>query len=56
MNLYWNSVHDFLAMGGYGPYVWSSFGVMALCIVIEVVTLRQRGKALLWQPPEGDAP
>lgn len=25
--IYWNSFSDFLAMGGYGSYVWGSFGV-----------------------------
>lgn len=26
-------VGDFLAMGGYGAYVWSAFGVTALALV-----------------------
>ena len=28
----WNSVAEFFAMGGYGFYVWGSFGVTALVI------------------------
>lgn len=36
---------DFLAMNGYGFYVWSAYGVTALCIVIEVANLRARARA-----------
>ena len=32
---------EFLAMGGYGFYVWGSYGVAALCIAIEIWTLRK---------------
>ena len=35
------SVSEFLAMGGYGFYVWGSYIVAALCIAIEVWTLRK---------------
>ena len=31
---------EFLAMGGYGLYVWGSYGVAALCIAIEIWTLK----------------
>jgi heme exporter protein D len=30
---------EFFAMGGYGFYVWGSYGVTALCIAIEIWTL-----------------
>ncbi|MDR0776350.1 MAG: heme exporter protein CcmD [Azonexus sp.] len=41
--IYWNSVGDFLAMGGYGFYVWGSFGVTALVMTIEpILVARQR--------------
>jgi heme exporter protein D len=36
---------DFLAMGGYGFYVWSAYGVTALAIVLEIVSLRARSRA-----------
>ena len=43
----WNSAADFWAMGGYGLYVWGSFGVTALCIAIEVMWVKQaRGQAI----------
>ena len=30
----WNSAAEFFAMGGYGVYVWGSFGVTALALVV----------------------
>ncbi|MBT9490606.1 MAG: heme exporter protein CcmD [Rubrivivax sp.] len=44
--MYWKSLDDFLAMGGYGLYVWGSFGMTALVIGLELWSLRQRRKAL----------
>ena len=38
----WGSVSEFVAMGGYGLYVWTSFGVTALCMLWEVLALRRR--------------
>ena len=35
--IHWNSFSDFLAMGGYGFYVWGSFGVTALIMTIEPI-------------------
>jgi heme exporter protein D len=35
--IYWNSFADFLAMGGYGFYVWGSFAVTALIMAIEPI-------------------
>ncbi len=46
MNIYWQSLDDFLAMGGYGPYVWGSFGMVAFALAAELWALRQRRKAL----------
>ena len=43
----WNSWNDFLAMGGYGLYVWGSFGVTALCMLVEIFWVqRAREQAL----------
>lgn len=41
----WGSFSEFLAMGGYASYVWGSYGVAALCIVVEVATVLRRRKA-----------
>ena len=43
----WNSWSDFWAMGGYGVYVWGSFGVTAALMALETVWVKQaREKAL----------
>jgi heme exporter protein D len=46
---------EFLAMGGYGFYVWGAYGVAALAIVVEVLALRARRRALLAEVSEGGA-
>ena len=46
MTLHWASFADFLAMGGYGLYVWGSFGMGALVIGAELWSVRARRKAL----------
>ena len=43
----WGSVSEFVAMGGYGLYVWTSFGVTALCLLWEVLALRRRHAAAI---------
>jgi len=43
--IYWSSFSDFLAMGGYGLYVWGSFGVTALIMAIEPIVVARNQKA-----------
>ncbi|MEY4592842.1 MAG: hypothetical protein RIR18_1737 [Pseudomonadota bacterium] len=44
---YWNSFSDFLAMGGYGFYVWGSFGVTVLIMAVEpMLVIRQRNATI----------
>jgi heme exporter protein D len=38
---------EFFAMGGYGYYVWSAYGVTALAIIAELLALRARRRAAL---------
>ena len=38
----WGSLTEFWAMGGYGLYVWTSFGATALCMVWEVFAVWRR--------------
>lgn len=38
----WGSLEDFLAMGGYGFYVWGSYIVTLAAIALELWSLRQR--------------
>jgi len=42
----WNGAADFLAMGGYGLYVWGAFGMVALVIGLEVAQLALRRRML----------
>jgi len=43
----WNSWSEFWAMGGYGLYVWGSFGATALCVALEVIwVINARAQAL----------
>jgi heme exporter protein D len=37
----------FLAMGGYGFYVWTSFVITALAVAIEIVAVRARLRAAM---------
>ena len=41
----WGSAQAFLEMGGYGLYVWGAYGVTAMVILMEVLTLRSRTQA-----------
>lgn len=49
---------EFLAMGGYGTFVWASYGVTVIAIVANFVWAIQRRKAVLrrLQQPAVDAP
>lgn len=38
----WNSLQDFLAMGGYGRYVWGSFSVVFGLMMLEIWALGRR--------------
>ncbi len=45
--IHWNSFSDFIAMGGYGGYVWGSFGVTALIMFIEpLLTIRNQSATI----------
>ncbi len=44
--IYWKSVEAFFSMGGYGLYVWGSYGVTAVLMAIEpVLAWRRRRRA-----------
>ena len=42
----WGSLDNFLAMGGYGFYVWGSYGVTAALILVEVALLRAKRRSV----------
>ncbi|MBU3615977.1 heme exporter protein CcmD [Polynucleobacter sp. JS-Polo-80-F4] len=43
----WNSPSEFFAMGGYALYVWSSFGVCALVLILEPLFVRARFRSIV---------
>jgi heme exporter protein D len=43
----WNSAAEFFAMGGYGPYVWASFGMAALLMAAEPTLAWRRHRQAL---------
>ncbi len=45
--MYFESLSEFFAMGGYGSYVWSAFGITFLSMLILLITSLRRGDALL---------
>ncbi|MDZ4076082.1 MAG: heme exporter protein CcmD [Hylemonella sp.] len=38
----WNSFDDFMAMGGYGLYVWGSYALVLLLMLLEPVLVERR--------------
>ena len=43
----WASWNDFFAMGGYGLYVWGSYGVTLAVMAVEIAALRRRKRIAL---------
>ena len=43
----WNSPAEFFAMGGYALYVWMSFGVCLLFMVIEPILIKLYKKQIV---------
>jgi heme exporter protein D len=41
----WGSVSEFLHMGGYGLYVWGSYGVTFAALAFEAVALARRSRS-----------
>ncbi|MES2771681.1 MAG: heme exporter protein CcmD [Pseudomonadota bacterium] len=46
--MYWNSLSDFYAMGGYALYVWGSLALCSLMLGLET-SLLIRHRQQLWQ-------
>ena len=42
----WGSTGEFFAMGGYAFYVWGSYGVTALFLLVEVVMVVSRKRTI----------
>jgi heme exporter protein D len=43
----WGNLENFLAMGGYGFYVWSAYGMTVALIAVELWLMRARRKAIV---------
>ncbi len=41
----WGSASEFFAMGGYGLYVWGSYAVTAVVMLVEPLLARRRHRA-----------
>ncbi len=48
----WKNLDDFIAMGGYGLYVWGSVGVVLAFVLGELTELAWRRRAALRQGSE----
>jgi heme exporter protein D len=42
----WNSLAEFLDMGGRALFVWGSFGACLLVMIVEPILIRHRQKAI----------
>lgn len=47
---------EVLTMGGHGPFVWGSYVVTAMVLVIEMIALRARRRAAASIAAEGQRP
>ncbi|MBD1556072.1 heme exporter protein CcmD [Vibrio sp. S9_S30] len=45
--MYFESISDFLAMGGYASYVWGAFGITFLSMLILLFSSIKRGRNLM---------
>jgi heme exporter protein D len=43
----WSSLAEFFAMGGYALYVWGSFGVCLLALVVEPFLVARRQQLIV---------
>jgi len=50
--MHWSSLSQFVRMGGYGFYVWGSYGVTLVLLGGEVLMLLKRRRAVARIAPE----
>ena len=43
----WSTPSEFFAMGGYGLYVWGSFGVTVLIMAVEPIMVARNRKTTI---------
>jgi heme exporter protein CcmD len=44
----------FLAMGGYGFYVWTSYALAAMAVAVEIIAVRARLSAAMKSMPRSE--
>jgi len=44
--MHWNSLSEFISMGGYGVFVWGSFAVTFVLLTAELLMLYARKRRL----------
>lgn len=52
----WNTMQEFVAMGGYATYVWGSCGVTLAALAIESLVVRRRLRRILLSMAESRRP
>lgn len=50
----WNSAGEFFAMGGYGLYVWGSYAVASVVMLVEPLLAAHRHRSALRQDDDSD--
>jgi heme exporter protein D len=45
--MHWNSFSEFIDMGGYGLYVWGSYGLTLVLMLAEPLLARRRQRQAL---------
>lgn len=55
-NFQFDSLADFMVMGGHGPYVWSAYGISALVLLYLALRPLRHGRKFLTAPGKREAP
>lgn len=50
----WNSFSDFIHMGGYGLYIWGSFGMCLVTMLTELILVLSRQRNIQRKITEQD--
>lgn len=45
--MYFESFADFIAMGTHGPYVWSSYGLTLLVVIVNLIAVVRQRKSTI---------
>lgn len=49
--MHWSSLSQFISMGGYGLYIWGSYGITLVLLGGEVIMLLKRKRDLSKRAP-----